>query len=104
MPPLFRRIWRRFGPTDLIWDPAKSERNLNERGFDFGFASLIFRRSVLERRDTRHKAEVRFQTIGAVEGVTLFVVYTIRDHKCRIISARVATPFETKLYHDQDLH
>jgi uncharacterized DUF497 family protein len=92
-------MWRRFGPEDLTWDPVKSERNLRERGFDFGFASLIFRGSVLERRDTRYKAEVRFQTIGSVQGATLFVVYTIRDHQCRIISARVATSVEADLYH-----
>jgi len=99
MPPQFRRIWRSFGPEDFIWDPAKSDRNLDERGFDFGFASLIFKGSVLERRDTRHKDEVRFQVIGNAEGAILFVVYTIRDHQCRIISARVATQIEVALYH-----
>ena len=86
--------------SDLSWDPAKSDRNLAERGFDFGFAGLIFRGPVLERRDTRHKSEVRFQTIGEAGGAILFVVYTVRGGRCRIISARAATPFETELYHD----
>ncbi len=97
MPPRFRRIWRRFDPADLIWDAAKSERNLRERGFDFGFASLIFKGRMLERRDARHTREIRFQAIGEVEGAILFVVYTIRDGKCRIISARVASRFEAEL-------
>lgn len=83
----------------LIWDSPKSDANLEARGFDFGFASLIFKGPVLERRDSRHKAEVRFQAIGDAAGAILFVVYTIRDHKYRIISARVATSFEAELYH-----
>jgi uncharacterized DUF497 family protein len=99
MPPRFRRIWRSFGPADFIWDPAKSDANLAQRGFDFGFASLIFQGAVVERRDTRHKDEVRFQAIGNAGGAILFVVYTIRDQHCRIISARVATALEAALYH-----
>jgi uncharacterized DUF497 family protein len=53
---------------------------------------------VIERRDTRHKAETRFQAIGSADGAIPFVVYTIRDHQCRIISARVATPVEAGFY------
>jgi uncharacterized DUF497 family protein len=100
MPPHFRRIWRSFSPGDFVWDRAKSDMNLDERGFDFGFASLTFTGPVIERRDTRHKAEIRFQAIGGAEGAILFVVYTIRDHQCRIISAGVATPVEAALYHE----
>ncbi len=37
----------------FTWDPAKSERNLTERGFDFAFAARIFDGEVIEREDTR---------------------------------------------------
>lgn len=37
----------------FIWDAAKSEANLRDRGFDFGFASLVFAGLTLEREDTR---------------------------------------------------
>jgi uncharacterized protein len=99
MLPQFRRMWRRADPENLVWDPAKSDANLEARGFDFDFDSLIFKGAVLERRDSRHKAEIRFQAIGEAAGAILFVVYTIRDRKYRIISARVATPFEAELHH-----
>lgn len=98
MPPLFRGPWRAFDTGELIWDTEKSNRNLEDRGFDFAYASLIFRNSVLERRDTRSRSETRFQAIGEVEGDTLFVVYTIRDRKCRVISSRLATPDEEGLF------
>ena len=35
------------------WDARKSDANLQERGFDFAFASLIFSGPTLERVDGR---------------------------------------------------
>ena len=37
----------------FVWNVAKSERNLRERGFDFEFASLVFAGPTLERVDDR---------------------------------------------------
>ena len=101
MPPRFRWRARAFSPDDFEWDPVKSDRNLESRGFDFGFAALIFQGRILERRDTRHRREIVHQAIGEAANVLLFVVYTIRRERCRIISARRATPDEARLYHEQ---
>lgn len=43
--------------------------------------------------------EDRYNTIGMVEDV-LFVVYTERKEKIRLISARLATEKERSLYYD----
>ena len=32
----------------------------------------------------------------------LFVAYTMREHRIRIIMARYAEPFERKLYHEEN--
>ena len=49
-------------------------------------------------------AEERFQTLGFVDDV-LFVVYTDRGNVTRIISARLAEPFERRIYHgNNEIH
>jgi uncharacterized DUF497 family protein len=36
------------------WDPEKSEANLEDRGFDFDFATLIFAGPTLEKQGPPH--------------------------------------------------
>lgn len=43
------------------------------------------------RADPRPRGEMRFQAIGSVNDVTLFISYTMRGEVCRIISARRAS-------------
>lgn len=86
------------------WDPRKSEANLEERGFDFEFASLVFDGPTLERVDERRDyGEVRVIAIGLAEGLHLTVAYTDRtragqDIERRIISARRSNRRERKAY------
>ena len=85
------------------WDPAKSGRNLRERGFDFEFATLIFDGPTLEREDTRRDyGERRVVAIGMAQGIALTVVYTDRTEAGevvrRIISARVSDRHERQAY------
>ena len=88
----------------FLWDPAKSERNLVERSFDFAFASLVFAGPTLERIDTRQDyGEVRRIALGIADGIPLTVVFTDRaeagDVVRRIISARVSSRRERQAYH-----
>lgn len=81
------------------WDEAKSRWNLNERGFDFGFAARVFEGDLLEYEDRRrHWGERRLVAIGKVEGEALLVVYTWRGANRRIISARRASRRERDAY------
>ena len=87
----------------FLWDSAKSERNLVDRGFDFEFASLVFAGPTLERIDTRQDyGEVRRIALGIADGVPLTVVFTDRAEAGevvrRIISARVSSRRERQAY------
>jgi uncharacterized DUF497 family protein len=86
------------------WDEAKSETNLDERGFDFAFASLIFDGPMVEVEDRRKDyGERRVVAIGIADGVHLTVVYTDREAATahavrRIISARRSSRHERTIY------
>jgi len=81
------------------WDEAKSQRNLNERGFCFEYAARVFLGPTLERPDNRREyGEVRIQAIGRVIDDILFVVYTDRGDARHIISARLASRKERRLW------
>ena len=89
---------------EFSWDSAKSAENLQLRGFDFEFASQVFRGPTLEREDLRQDyGEQRIVAIGLVEGLELTVVYTDRSQPTggfdrRIISARRSNRHERKAY------
>ena len=86
------------------WDEATSDANLEERGFDFEFASLIFDGLTLEVEDRRKDyGERRMVAIGVADGLHLTVVYTDRQSASgqvmrRIISARRSSRHERKIY------
>jgi uncharacterized DUF497 family protein len=87
----------------FTWDPAKSEANLRERGFDFLFATLAFDGPTLERLDDRQDyGERRIIALGIADGIPLTLVYTDRaegdDVIRRIISARVSNRRERQAY------
>ena len=87
------------------WDSRKSEANLDERGFDFAFTTLIFDGPTLERHDNRQDyGEMRIVALGIADGIPLTVVYTDRaeggEIVRRIISARVSDRRERKAYRE----
>jgi uncharacterized DUF497 family protein len=47
-------------------------------------------------------AEARFATLGMVDNRLLFVAYTMRGDAIRIISARLAEPYERRRYHNDN--
>ena len=58
----------------------------------------------IEMFDFEHSIdEDRYIAIGKV-GEVLFVVFTERKDTIRLISARLATDAERRLYYDQDIH
>lgn len=83
------------------WDERKNEINKIKHGISFETAANIFLdENRIEIYDVDHSDynEDRYICIGRVENV-LYVVYTnIEDH-IRLISARIATNYETFLYY-----
>jgi uncharacterized protein len=52
--------------------------------------------------DTQDADEPRVAMLGMVEHRLLFVAYTTRENRIRIISARRAEPHERRRYHDEN--
>lgn len=84
------------------WDPAKSDANLAQRGFDFAFAALVFAGPHVEFDDTRRDyGEQRMVALGLADGIPLTVVFTDRPASDgtivrRVISARVSNSKERR--------
>lgn len=114
-----------MGLIDFVWDEAKNQHNLKVHHVDFETAMLVFNDDArIEIYDESHSEdEDRYDvignpvadglyapgtgmklTLGKVHGL-LFVVYTDRiimgRERIRLISARLATKFETMLYLNQ---
>jgi len=86
------------------WDDNKNRLNLKKHGLDFSLAIEVFSDSNAVVQDNRViDGEVREQIIGKLnnEIVILFVVYTKRGKKIRIISARKASKKERSIYENQ---
>ena len=82
------------------WDDEKADRNLRDHGLSFEDAVPVFLDPYrLEVEDDREDyGETRYYTIWMVNGVVLAVVFTWREDRVRIISARKATRAEQRKY------
>jgi uncharacterized protein len=84
-------------------DNAKAATDLARHRVAFALARQVFDDPfALDWRDERADyGEERYATVGAAQGRILFVAYTMRGDRIRIISARGATPHERKRYHEE---
>jgi hypothetical protein len=87
------------------WDEEKNIINKSKHKISFETAAHVFDDpAYIEMYDFEHsKDEDRYVAIGMV-GDILFVVFTERKEKIRLISARLATEKERRLYYDQDIN
>lgn len=89
-----------IGPQ-FEWDSAKSEANLKKHGISFEEACSIFQGPILSAEDNGLYDESRERSYGLLHGqVVVCVVHTDRGGRCRIISARKATPSERTHFHE----
>lgn len=94
------------------WDEAKNLSNRQKHGVSFEEASHVFRDPLyVSVQDRIENGELRWQTLGFVEGLLLLTVaHTVREERdngtlievIRIISARPATRKERRRYEDED--
>jgi len=84
------------------WDEAKRRLNLKAHGIDFADLEEFFDGELLTREDTRAAyAEPRYQSLGILFDVVLFVVWTPRGEEgdnAHLISARKAESHERQLW------
>ena len=80
---------------------SSARSNLAKHSVSFEAACLVFDDAfALDSVDPgRDPAEVRYVITGMANGVPLTVVYTERDERMRIISARKATRHEQREYY-----
>ena len=85
------------------WDPKKAATNLRKHGVSFDEAATVFQDDLsLTGDDPDHSVnEERFITFGVSStGRLLVVSHTERGDRIRIVSARLATRSERKLYEE----
>ena len=89
---------------EFEWDDAKAAANLRDHGVSFARATAACRDPfAVEWIDDRQAyGEERFILLGMKDGQILVVVYTERNTRIRIISARRATKHEEDLYFRQN--
>ena len=87
------------------WDEAKAAANLSKHKVSFEQARQAFDDAfAVGWDDDRHRYdENRYCLLGMVDGKVLFVGYTLRDGRTRIITAREAQPNERRKYHEENV-
>jgi uncharacterized DUF497 family protein len=91
--------------SEFEWHDAKAKANLQNHGVSFELAKTVFKDPfAIERLDDRKDySEERFVIVGMAEGhILLFVAYTEREERIRIISARRVTQHEQDDYFRQN--
>ena len=87
---------------EFEWDEAKEARNYRQHHLHFEDAKYVFadgnRLERLDRSAENNDTEERWQTIGKI-GEVVFVAFTERKEKIRLISARLATAKERRFYY-----
>ncbi|HPA45841.1 MAG TPA: BrnT family toxin [bacterium] len=86
---------------DYEWNEDKNRFNLAKHGIDFADAIRVFDGPTVEYMDDRTDyGEPRFIALGSVHSAEIVVVYTLRQGRIRIISARKATRNERQKYRE----
>ncbi len=85
---------------DVEWDERKRRANIAKHGIDFVDAARVFGGPVIETEDRRRDyGERRLRALGEFQGRVIYVVYTWRRERRRIISARRASRDERETYY-----
>lgn len=82
------------------WDENKRKLNIQKHAIDFIDILEIFADPNRIELEVDSQGEVRIQTIGMLNEIILFLVYTRRGNKIRMISARRASKNERKAYNE----
>ena len=84
---------------EFEWDDYKANINLQKHHVDFQDAIRVFFDPNRIENDDDFVDEERYRVIGKANNYILLVVYTWREDRIRIISARKATKYERQQYY-----
>ena len=82
---------------EFEWDEGKRTRTILDRNLDFADADSVLSGPHIALASPE-KGEHRIKAIGYIGSQLVAVIYTMRGHKCRIISMRRARPKERQYY------
>lgn len=94
--------------TRFEWDPHKSDSNRKRHGLDFNVASRAFFDPLKQLAiESDEYGEIRWRTTGEIDGLLYVISHTTREEGeqgeieiIRIISARRATPRESRIFRE----
>lgn len=89
---------------EFEWDDIKAAANALKHNVTFETASAAFDdpMSIEWDDDDNSQDEDRCCLVGMVDERLVFVSFTHRLYRVRIISARSATPYERRMYHEEN--
>ena len=87
---------------DFEYDPLKSESNKIRHGIDFEEAQELWRDPDAFEQEASTKKEQRFFLIGTIGEKHWTCVYTYRNGRIRIISARRSRTDEVRAYESEN--
>ena len=82
------------------WDENKRQSNSKKHQIDFYEVAKAFETGFLAEWQSSQKNESRVLRLINLNETVIVVVYTLRDQKIRIISARRASEYERKKLND----
>lgn len=88
-------------PVGFDWDKGNQQKNWEKHKVDFRECEeVFFNRPLLIDEDRTHSThEKRYYALGRSDvGRMLFLAFTIRNNKIRVISAREQTNKERQIY------
>ena len=87
---------------EYVWNEAKRRSNIRKHGIDFLGVERLFAGATVTIADDRFDyGEVRFVTLGLMEGRAVAVVHNESPNVIRAIAIRKATKNEEKSYFEQ---
>jgi uncharacterized DUF497 family protein len=85
------------------WDEVKRLANIAKHDIDFEQAKEIWRGRFVEIPSPQQEhGEERLLAYGEIDGVVIAVVFTWRDDRRRLISARKARDYEREWYDEAE--
>lgn len=90
--------------TQFEWDKGNIDKSYRKHGISANETEQVFTdEDVQIERDIKHQEkEERYIAIGKnASDKILFIVFTVRRHKIRVISARIANQKERRLYEER---
>ena len=83
---------------EFEWHERKRRQNIQNHGIDFVDAQSVFDGRPTVTSPSFRRGEQRYASIGYVNGKYMTVIWTVRGHNIRIISARRARDNEQRTY------